>query len=356
MSTDLSSLLGTTTKKRKPAAKKSEPNKRRRLTKEEREAEEIQREILFEEKYVCNYDAYTVQNVKVRPSKLDPQKQVALISWLNDKKPPPNQLGQMGQATQRLASMSRGIQSEREICDDAVKHLSWLEERALRSITSSLVARVLAMSEPFVPGERRMAQSQHVMLERAKLVPAFAGNALTQHGTRMEPFARKVYMQERAKQCIVEVGFIRHPTHPLCGASPDGITIDGTRLVELKCPRKRSFQEGDPAPLGYWHQCQLQMEVCDIDQLDYFEARHMRRPRGLRTNCVYIRRDKHWFASIRAVLEQYDRHLRRLCKLRTLFPDHMFQAIDVTNASNSSGSSVGAQNMPKMFRAVQLCE
>lgn len=353
MSTDLSTLLGGT--KRKSSAggsRKGRANKRRRLTKEEREAEEAQRELLFEEKYRCDYDAYTVQSVTLRRSQINPNKQVAVIKWLDDKQPPPSQLSRMGQSTQRLAAMSRGVQSERKLHDDTVKRLSWLEERDLYSVTSSILGRLLGMSEPFVPGERRMAQSQHVMLERAKLLPAFAGNALTQHGTRMEPFARRVYMQERAKQCVIELGFIRHRSHPLCGASPDGITIDGTRLVELKCPKKRSFQEGSAAPLGYWHQCQLQMEVCEIDQLDYFEARHMRRPRGLRTNCVYIRRDKHWFAAIQDVIAQYDVHFRRLKKLRSLFPDHMFTPTETTSANNNCATAT----VPKMFRAVQLCE
>lgn len=352
MSTNLSHLLGKkSAKKRKEVDKVKKNAKRRRLTKEEREANELQRELLFEQKYKCDYDTYVVQSVTKEPSQLDPHRQVAVIKWLNDRQPPAAQLRIMGQKTQRLAVMSRGVQSERQSFDDTKKQLDWLHERSLRSVTSSVVGRLLAMAEPYVPGERRIAQSQQTMLERAKLVPAFAGNELTRHGTRMEPFARRVYMQEHAKQSVVEVGFIQHASNRYCGASPDGITIDGSRLVELKCPKKRSFQVGDPAPLGYWHQCQLQMEVCDVDQLDYFEARHMRRPRGLRTNCVYIRRDKRWFASIVPIVERYDRHLKRLCKLRSLFPDHMF-----VRTQHETTDAASTTKFPKLFKAVQLCE
>lgn len=56
----------------------------------------------------------------------------------------------------------------------------------------------------------------------------------TDHGTEYEPTARQLY--EAEKLCTVqEVGFLRHPTEPRIGCSPDGlIGQDGT--IEIKCP------------------------------------------------------------------------------------------------------------------------
>lgn len=369
MSTDLATLLGK--KKRQEVTNdddedddddeaKNKPKRARKIkkTKEEKAAEDAQQQLLFEEKYKCDFETFIIEHVETRPSRMNPDKQVVSIKWFNDKCPPPSVLAQMGQATQRLAIASRGgVQGER----------GWLEEHKKRCVTSSILARIACVSEPHIGADLRVAQSQQVLLERAHLLPKFEGNELTEHGTRMEPFARKVYMQERAKQPVIQIGFIPHPTNPLCGASPDGITLDGTRLVELKCPKQRYFQEGNSTPLGYWHQIRFQIEVCAaatasaqhpegmLSHCDYFECRHMKRPRGLRTNCVDIMRDKYWFESIQPMIEQYDIHLRRLRRLKKLFPEHLFQQTTLQQAHIEDRFAV-QNTMPKLFKAVVLEE
>lgn len=256
----------------------------------------------------------------------------------------------MGSNTRRLARESIGIQSKTS------QMSRWQLEREKRAITSSKIARQLAMAEPFVLGIKRLKQSFESLLEDANLIPRFQGNELTQHGERMEPFARKVYMQTRAKQHVIELGFILHRTNRLCGASPDGVLLDGSRLVELKCPMQRSFQQGDSVPLGYWHQCQLQMEVCDVDKLDYFEARFMKRPRGLRTNCVFVLRDRSWFESIQQPIERYANVLERLKKLRSLFPDTLFASNESAEKAAAAAAAAAGPNISSMFSGVVLKE
>lgn len=377
MSTDLATLLGKrgqtaadddSDNERQQQPDADEPQTKRKRgaskTREEKAADEAQRELFFEEKYRCDFETYTVVGAETRVSRINPAQQVVVLRWLDNKCPPPDVLAQMGQATQRLAIASRGgVQGER----------GWHDERDERCVTSSMLARALAMAEPHVSGDQRVAQSQQLMLEQAKLRPKFDGNALTEHGARMEPFARKVYMQERARQPVIQIGFISHPSNTLCGASPDGIVLDGSRLVELKCPAQRYFQEGDPTPLGYWHQIRFQMEVCAaatatpqqpdglVTHCDYFECRHMRRPRGLRTNCVDVRRDKQWFPTVEPVIEQYYVHLQRLRRLRALYPSHLFEAprsnAERTMATTTAAATTAtafANTLPKLFRAVAL--
>ncbi len=53
-------------------------------------------------------------------------------------------------------------------------------------------------------------------------------------GTDMEPIARSWYESQRDIM-VHEVGFIKHPTIPYFGASPDGLVGDDG-LIEIKCP------------------------------------------------------------------------------------------------------------------------
>lgn len=97
-------------------------------------------------------------------------------------------------------------------------------------------------------------------------------------GTRFEPVAKKIY-ETRTKCQITDVSCVQHPVHSFLGASPDGLIIPNDpedmkrygRLVEFKCPMSRI--EKPEIPIGYWHQMQMQMECCGIDECEYVEFR-----------------------------------------------------------------------------------
>ncbi len=353
MSTDLASLLG----KRKVEKNDNDEDiddkpKRRgkgRKTKEERQAEQREREDEFEENYHCEHTAYTIVSLETRPSRVDPTKTVTVISWEKDLAPPPPLLATLSQATQRLAMTSKG---------GAHGQAGWHEQRDKRPITASMIARAFCMADPHLSGTHRVLGSIQTILEHAKLIPRFEGNALTEYGAEKEPFCTRVYMQERLKNSIIRTGFIPHPTNPYVGVTPDGISLDGQKVFEFKCPVQRYFQEGDPCQIHYWYQCQLALEICAtiagrpgqpaFEICDYFEMKHMQRPRGLRTNCVGILRDKSWFESIQPLLFQFDRHLKRLRTLASIFPEDMFQkAKEIEKTVNT---------IPKMFSKVVIQE
>ena len=286
----------------------------------------------------------------MKPSRIDPRRLVSFIRWSNDISPPPDVIAKISTATQRLAAASKG---------GAHGEAGWHDQRNLRSMTASMMARAICMSDPHLSGTPRVIQSTLTLLEKANLAPSFQGNALTAYGTENEPFCCKVYMQERHKESLVIIGFLAHPTNPYCGATPDGVSLDGKKIMEFKCPTQRYFQEGDFCPINYWHQCQLGMEVCNaiastgtddacFEKCDYFEMRHMKRPRGLRSNCVAIMRDKAWFESVQPLLAQYDAHLKRLRLLAKLFPNDIF--------SHKSNISATENTITKMFTKVVLKE
>ena len=81
------------------------------------------------------------------------------------------------------------------------------------------------------------------------------------HGVDTEPVARAVY-EAKTGEIITEVGFIKHPTIPGLGASPDGILSDGLGGIEIKCPNTsthiKTLATGVIKP-QYISQCQLAM-------------------------------------------------------------------------------------------------
>jgi hypothetical protein len=94
-------------------------------------------------------------------------------------------------------------------------------------------------------------------------------------GWRYEPVIRAAFEHAVAGGAVYDgLGRIRHPTLPRLAASPDGLILDGPRqgrLVEIKAPVSRVLNGS--IPLDYWCQMQLQAEVCDVEAVDYVEAR-----------------------------------------------------------------------------------
>jgi hypothetical protein len=83
-------------------------------------------------------------------------------------------------------------------------------------------------------------------------------------------------------------GLIRHPTINFIGASPDGICNSTTKtsgvfspkygtMLEIKCPYVRKIKktgkvDGDIVPHYYYIQCQVQLEVCKLENCDFWQC------------------------------------------------------------------------------------
>ena len=113
-------------------------------------------------------------------------------------------------------------------------------------------------------------------------------------GVRYEPLVKAIL--ERDGSSIQELGRIQHRTIPGLAASPDGLYVSGEKtgyLVEIKCPISRVISE--EIPFDYWCQMQIQMEVCDIDQCEYVEAKFkedVAEPEGYITLCMHADTDE----------------------------------------------------------------
>jgi putative phage-type endonuclease len=93
-------------------------------------------------------------------------------------------------------------------------------------------------------------------------------NPFFKWGNMFEPVAIDVYSHMN-NVVVHNFGLLQHPKNDFFGASPDGISDVGI-MVEIKCPRKRKI-DGD-VPKQYYYQIQGQLDVCCLEECDYFEC------------------------------------------------------------------------------------
>lgn len=174
------------------------------------------------------------------------------------------------------------------------------------------------------PGKKidRYLMAETTLLEKSDLIPSFAGNSATLHGTEYEPVAL-AQLACNIEMPIFGVGLLVHSKHRWLGASPDGVCADG-RLVEIKVPKSRSFAVGDAVMLQYWIQCQIQMEVANTDSMLFQEYRvpsssARARIKEARVNTVLVHRDREWFAAALPLMQSFVAHLYRLRALAKLY-------------------------------------
>lgn len=96
-------------------------------------------------------------------------------------------------------------------------------------------------------------------------------NPFFKWGNMFEPVANDVYSLLHHNVKIHEFGLLPHKKLSFFGASPDGITETGI-MVEIKCPVRRKVEEGGEVPTQYYYQIQGQLEVCGLQECDYFEC------------------------------------------------------------------------------------
>lgn len=97
-----------------------------------------------------------------------------------------------------------------------------------------------------------------------------AENDAMRRGRNMEDTARRQF--EKNTGIIVFPAVLFHRDHDWMMASLDGIDIEHTTLVEIKCPGREDHQKAmdGRVPEKYYPQLQHQMAVCDLPQAIYY--------------------------------------------------------------------------------------
>lgn len=96
----------------------------------------------------------------------------------------------------------------------------------------------------------------------------FQSNPFFEWGNLFEQVASDIYSHMHGVR-MYEFGLLRHPHHAFFGASPDGISNLGI-MLEIKCPLKRKIT--GEIPTQYYYQIQGQLDVCGLQECDYFEC------------------------------------------------------------------------------------
>ena len=136
--------------------------------------------------------------------------------------------------------------------------------------------RILTASSLGTAIDRGHFQTRDELLLDKIVDKPYEQNEITEWGVKYEDVAIMFY-EELYNVKVLEFGLIPHPTFHAFGASPDGICDDTGnneyvgRMVEIKCPPKRKFTKSVPS--HYWMQVQGQLEVCDLDECDFFQVK-----------------------------------------------------------------------------------
>ena len=102
---------------------------------------------------------------------------------------------------------------------------AWLYERC-GHITASRFRDVLDFTQKGKPGAMRTAYLWEVVIERLTGQPAdHYSNAAMEWGTEQEQHSRMAY-EAFSGHMVEETGFVKHPTLPMVGGSPDGLIGD----------------------------------------------------------------------------------------------------------------------------------
>lgn len=159
----------------------------------------------------------------------------------------------------------------------------------------------------------------------------------TTHGSKYEWEAAEAYMAATGRSAVT-LGLVAHPVYRWLGASPDLVTYCG-RVVEIKVPLRRRFEEGQPIPPYYWAQMQIQMEILDLDVCDFVQYRAS--TKHIRIDCVP--RDKQWFAASVKSLSSF------MGKVLDVRADHELQPWESTH-QDGTGCALPPEDAHQAFR------
>ena len=161
-------------------------------------------------------------------------------------------------------------------------------------ITASDVAAILGYNK---------YKSKYEVLEN-KINPKEFTSAAIQLGIKYEPLAVTEY-EKIISNKVYETGLYKHNKYNWLGASPDGYIKKFDRLLEIKCVSSRSIYT---FPYMYWIQMQIQMEVCDKNECDFFQCK-FEDDKLVQYSLQLVKRDRDWFNNIIPKLEIFNNDL-----------------------------------------------
>jgi hypothetical protein len=188
----------------------------------------------------------------------------------------------------------------------------WWDEKC-GCISASNMARMMSK----IDGVTRDNYKFHLAIERYTGIPApegFKSKDMIQ-GTLLEPEARDRYSFFYEE--VREVGFIKHPTIPFYGASPDGVAVNEPGGLELKNRNivthvKLGLDKKVPRPA--FLQCQTQMSCCGFEWVDYGSYNNTM-PEHQKLFVVRVYRDEKELAVIEREVIRFNDEINELAEI-----------------------------------------
>lgn len=158
----------------------------------------------------------------------------------------------------------------------------------------------------------------------------FFGNKFTDHGNKYEKIALKAFEDETGYLVNSNQNIIKHPEYEWITGKVDGIVeineyndkisdnkkrkrvSKKTVVVEVKCPLKEDRKEElteENIPKHYWSQCQVYMNILDIEYVYYLEYYIIPNDDVNNAKMYYIKvfRDNNWWEeNLSKIIRYYD--------------------------------------------------
>ena len=205
------------------------------------------------------------------------------------------------------------------------QNIEWFSARC-GCLTASMSGKVVPRQKNGKPYAAYWDAMQDVVLERITGTPVeHLTTAAMDWGTDHEDEARAAY-EAATGTIVLDAPFVRHPTIPNFGASPDGLLEDGEGLLEIKCPTSQTHLARIRAgivPDMYRPQMCVQL-LCTrrkyVDFVDY-DPRFVGKFRPLQLFIVRFQPDDEELADVRQkcveFLDQVDKQLEELESMAT---------------------------------------
>lgn len=195
---------------------------------------------------------------------------------------------------------------------DGTANPAWLADRA-GCFTGSRFADLMARTKSGPSASRANLLTTLAVERLTGMCVETYSNAAMARGTELEPIARAAY-EAHCGVLVEEVGFVRHPTLPMVGVSPDGL-VGRDGLVEIKCPASMAkhwdaLKQGSHAVEYRW-QVYGQMWVCEREWCDVvsFDPRF---PAGLQLAITRIDRNESVIEMLHAACVEADREVEEM--------------------------------------------
>ena len=174
-------------------------------------------------------------------------------------------------------------------------------------VTASRISDVMAKGRGGAESVTRQKYIDQLVTERlTKCVAEGYTNEAMQRGIELESIARAAYCFKTGNH-VEEVGFIDHPTIPMCGASPDGL-IDLEGAWEAKCPNSNTHIEyilaGKP-PAKYIPQMAWQLACTGRKWVDFVSYDDRLEDESKHLFIVRYHRDDEYIAEIEEAVKQF---------------------------------------------------